>query len=183
MGPAGLEGAERTALIVPVPAAERLVAPWRARFDPASAQGVSAHITLLYPFVAPGELDDDVLHRLAATLAGLGACVLELNTVALTGNLVYLDPSDASWFREAQARLAAEWPELLPYEGKYGPHPPPHLTLGYHRPPGPDPTPELPAIRAALAPSLPLSTVLDHVLLTALRDDRWHPVARFELSP
>ena len=42
-----------SALVVLVPEAESLVRPFRERFDPSAALGVPAHITLLYPFIAP----------------------------------------------------------------------------------------------------------------------------------
>jgi hypothetical protein len=43
-----------SALLIPVPAAEPTVQRWRERLDPACRLGVPAHVTLLYPFVAPG---------------------------------------------------------------------------------------------------------------------------------
>ena len=42
-----------SAVVVEVPEAEPLVGAWRLRFDPVAALGMPAHVTLLYPFVAP----------------------------------------------------------------------------------------------------------------------------------
>src|SRR5215207_2399787 len=47
-----------SALLIPVPAAEPTLQRWRERLDPACRLGVPAHVTLLYPFVAPAALDD-----------------------------------------------------------------------------------------------------------------------------
>jgi hypothetical protein len=33
-----------------VPELEPLVGPWRAQYDPSAAEGVGAHLTLLFPF-------------------------------------------------------------------------------------------------------------------------------------
>ena len=46
-------------LVVLVPQAEALVKPFRDRYDPSAATGVPAHITLLYPFKPPDEIDID----------------------------------------------------------------------------------------------------------------------------
>ena len=45
-----------SALVILVPEAEPLVRPFRHRFDPSAALGVPAHITLLYPFIAPEQM-------------------------------------------------------------------------------------------------------------------------------
>ena len=42
-----------TALIVEVSEAEEAVHEWRARHDSVAARGVPAHVTVLFPFVAP----------------------------------------------------------------------------------------------------------------------------------
>ncbi len=43
----------QSAVLVPVPEAERVVSRHRIRLDPAAELGVPAHVTVLYPFVAP----------------------------------------------------------------------------------------------------------------------------------
>jgi hypothetical protein len=47
----------QSALIVTVPAAEEAVGPHRAHFDKAAAWGVPAHVTILYPFMPPSDID------------------------------------------------------------------------------------------------------------------------------
>jgi len=42
-----------SSLMIVVPEAERLVKPFREKYDPSAAVGVPAHITLLYPFKLP----------------------------------------------------------------------------------------------------------------------------------
>ena len=53
-----------SALVVLVPDAEVLVKPFRDRHDPSAAIGVPAHVTLLYPFIAPKEINSAVLDEL-----------------------------------------------------------------------------------------------------------------------
>jgi hypothetical protein len=46
----------QSAVLVPVPEAERAVSRHRARLDAAAALGVPAHVTVLFPFVPPSEI-------------------------------------------------------------------------------------------------------------------------------
>jgi 2'-5' RNA ligase superfamily len=55
-----------SALVILVPKAEPLVQSFRDRFDPSAALGVPAHITLLYPFIAPERIGADTLDAVAA---------------------------------------------------------------------------------------------------------------------
>src|SRR5688572_163051 len=47
-----------TALICRVPEAERYIAHYRERYDPPARRNVPAHVTVLYPFMPPGDIDD-----------------------------------------------------------------------------------------------------------------------------
>jgi len=51
-------------LSILVPEAEGLVGSFRVRYDPAAKDGMPAHITLLYPFKSPSEIDGLVLDTL-----------------------------------------------------------------------------------------------------------------------
>jgi hypothetical protein len=44
-----------SAVVVPVPEAEPRVGALRTALDPSAALGVPAHVTILYPFVAPAQ--------------------------------------------------------------------------------------------------------------------------------
>lgn len=59
----------QTAVIIPVGPAEAAVAAYRRRLDVAASWGVPAHVTVLYPFVPPADVDDDLINRLAAVFA------------------------------------------------------------------------------------------------------------------
>jgi hypothetical protein len=62
-----------SAVLVPVPEAERVVSRYRARLDGAAALGVPAHVTVLYPFVPPAAITAATLEELAG--GGVGGRV------------------------------------------------------------------------------------------------------------
>jgi hypothetical protein len=65
---AALADTVETAVLVVVPEVERAVAEHRERLDVAASWGVPAHISVVYPFVPPHEVDDEVLRRLSAAV-------------------------------------------------------------------------------------------------------------------
>ena len=67
-----------SALVVLVPEAESLVKPFRDRYDPAAAAGVPAHITLLYPFKHPDEVDQGGARRPSPLLPAF--CVVSIRS-------------------------------------------------------------------------------------------------------
>ena len=60
-GPGLTRQATQSAVIVAIPEAEAAVAALRLRLDPAAAWGVPAHVTVLYPFLPPDEIDGRAL--------------------------------------------------------------------------------------------------------------------------
>src|SRR5215831_5332630 len=95
----GERRAGETALIVPVPAAEPLVGPWRSRFDAAAvAGGVPAHVTVIYPFLDRGLLDDGVLGELAEVFARQRAFEARLARCGRFPGVLYLAPEPAALF-------------------------------------------------------------------------------------
>ncbi len=49
-------GRPQSAVLVPVPEADAVVGRWRQQHDPVAAAGVPAHITLIVPWLPPGEI-------------------------------------------------------------------------------------------------------------------------------
>lgn len=118
-----------TAVIVAVPEAQDLVDRGRLLFDSHALNGVPAHVTILYPFVAEPDLTDDVVAAAQDILAERPAFDLEFATTArFDGDLVYLEPRPAQPFRDLTAAFAARWPDHPPYRGAYQTVIP-HLTL------------------------------------------------------
>jgi hypothetical protein len=50
------QGVAESTILVPVPEAEPVVGQLRARLDRAASRGIPAHVTVLYPFVPPGQI-------------------------------------------------------------------------------------------------------------------------------
>jgi len=115
------EGAAATgesAIIVPVnvPVAVNLL---RNRMDPSAAQGVPAHVTLIYPFMPPDQLNDDVRRKVEQIVAAEMAFPLSLASVQRWPNVVYLAPDPSEPFRRLTGVLAAAFPDYPPYRGAH----------------------------------------------------------------
>ena len=93
-----------SAVLVPVPEAERVVSRHRARLDGAAALGVPAHVTVLFPFVPPSAITATTLESLAAAVASVGAFDCEFAVTAWFG-------SDVLWLapRPVAARVGRVW--------------------------------------------------------------------------
>jgi hypothetical protein len=97
-----------SAVLVPVPEAERVVSRHRARLDAAAALGVPAHVTVLFPFVPPSEIAAATLESLAAALASAGAFDCEFPDTAWFGSdVLWLAPRPAAPFRALTRAVTA----------------------------------------------------------------------------
>ena len=117
-----------TALIIAVPEAEALVGPFRERHDPSASAGCPAHITLLYPFKPPHEIDADVLVGLHRCLAGFAPFSFTLVGTRRFPGVLYLSPEPAEPFRQLTVALWERHPETPPYGGRH-PDIVPHLCI------------------------------------------------------
>lgn len=125
---------EQTALIVPIPEAEPVVAPFRAGLDTSAAKGVPAHVTVLYPFLPPPSVTPDVLNTLRDLFAGHEPFGIDFTEVRWFGDVVtWLAPEPDMTFRRLTAEVWHSFPEAPPYGGEHdGNHP--HLTIGHDHP-------------------------------------------------
>jgi 2'-5' RNA ligase len=127
-----VERAGESAIIVPVQvpvAVNRL----RERMDPSAAQGVPAHVTLLYPFMPPELLKEDVRRQVEQVIAAEPVFSFALTSVQRWPNVVYLAPEPDEPFRRLVRGLAAVFPDYPPYAGAYE-RVVPHLTVAYEVP-------------------------------------------------
>lgn len=115
-----------------IPAAEPLVSRHRAHLDRSARLGIPAHVTVLSPFIAPSDIDERVLERLAAAVATVSAFDLTFNQTAWFGEqVVWLAPQPDRPLRDLTAAVAAAFPDHPPYAGAFD-DPVPHLTIGEH---------------------------------------------------
>ena len=169
-----------SALIVAVPEAEPAVSRHRARLDEGASWGVPAHVTVLYPFLPPAEIDETVLGTLGRVAASVPAFFLTLNGLGWFGDrVVWLAPSPPGPFRELTAAVIARFPAAQPYGGGFD-EIVPHLTLGKDHP-----VDVLTAAGEAVLPHLPIHARVDTLRLIAGRPapgGPWHTRAEFALG-
>lgn len=176
-------GATVAAVVVPVPEAELVVARCRGRFDPAAARGVPAHVTVLYPFVAPAALDDGVVTRLGEAVGGVPTFECGFREVRWFDNgVAWLRPEPDAPFRALTAAVARAFPDHPPYAGAHDPVP--HLTLGDAA--GGAVDPELREAVAQVARMLPVRrcrVAEVHLMAGAQTLLSWRTLARLPLAP
>lgn len=119
-----------SALLILVPEAESLVGRFRERFDPSAADGVPAHITLLYPFVTPERIDDRVMDSLTECFGRTRAIDYALTEVRrFPADTLYLRPDPDEPFRALTMAIWRRFPDTPPYSGIW-PDIVPHLSIG-----------------------------------------------------
>lgn len=116
-----------SALVILVPEAEPIVGSWRARLDPAAAEGMPAHITVLYPFVPACEIDDRVLGAVRQMCDRHEPMNLEFSSLDEFPDVVWVDPNSEECTRLLEDARAT-WPDRPPY-GKPDLEAIPHLTV------------------------------------------------------
>lgn len=169
-----------SALIVTVPEADGAVGPHRSRFDRAASWGVPAHVTVLFPFVAPADLTADAVRQAADAVARVPAFSATFGATAWFGEQVlFLAPSPADPFVALTTAVAAAFPDHPPYGGAHADIVP-HLTIGHDAP-----VDILRAAEADVRPRLPLTAEIATVDLWQGRDElgSWQRVDVLALGP
>ena len=169
----------QSALLIPVPEAERAVGEWRSLYDPPAAAGVPAHITLLYPFVPRTDIDDALLEDLRRFFASQKSFAYRFPKLARFPGVVYLAPEPAKPIKRMITALVTLYPDYPPYGGAHD-DVVPHLTVADRR----DSLDIvlMKRIEQALAPRLPLAARASEVWLMTERRKRWTKKARFPLG-
>lgn len=98
-------------------------------------QRIPPHITLLYPFAPPKQLNT-VLPALERVCAQVDPFRLTLNRYGRFETTLFLEPDDPSALLNLFRRLSAAFPKYPPYGGAFGPNLRPHLTLAEYKDPG-----------------------------------------------
>ena len=117
-----------SALIIAAPEAEPLVKAWRERFDSSAATGVPAHITILYPFMPPGEITSVVLAELREFFAQFAAFDFALTELQRFPTVLYLSPLPVEPFKDLISAVVERYPAYPPYGGAFS-EVIPHLTI------------------------------------------------------
>jgi 2'-5' RNA ligase len=170
-----------SALVVLVPEAEAVAKPFRDRYDPSAVAGMPAHITLLFPFKAPDDVDDITLGNLRDCLARFEPIRFSLGTVKrFPAEVLYLAPEPDEPFRQLTRTIWKLFPATPPYGGKW-PDIIPHLSLAWLAD----------EVRLnevaddfarASAGKLPIPAIASEVALMDNRSGRWKVEATFSLG-
>lgn len=164
----------QTGLVIPVPAADALLASVAARFPGVVREGVPSHVSVQYPFIAAGELDDQVTGTLAELFAGQRPISVTFAECCRRGGFVYLRPDPIDAPAELMAQVRRRWPDLASLDGhdEVGPH----VTVAMRASVEVAETIEREAVAA-----LPISAELTEAWLVAF-DGRWMLRERFEFG-
>lgn len=120
---------ETALLILPPREVQVFSYPLREAYDSqAAASQLPAHITLLYPFVPPEEIESTV-PRLEQLLTNCPPFELTLDRYGRFEGTLFLEPSDPEPVLQLYEYLADAFPEFPIYGGEHGPDLHPHLTL------------------------------------------------------
>jgi 2'-5' RNA ligase len=179
----GAPAPTQTALIVPVPEADEIVGEHRDHLDVAASWGVPAHVTVLYPFVAPVRARaPEVIAAVGAAVATVAAFDCSFRRTAWFGDdALWLAPDPAEPFRDLTVAVWNAFPHHPPYGGAHD-SVVPHLTVGERR------LGDRAALEQAereVGPSLPVCTHVDRVLLIAgaQAPSSWRVLHELALGP
>ncbi len=165
-------------IIVCVPEAEALVGALRERHDPSARLGVPAHVTVLYPFIAPERIDASILERVRTAVRDVGAFSFSLDTIGRFPATVYIEPRPAAPFIDLTERLAAEFPGCPPYGGTHADIIP-HLTVADGSADEADIVEQ--SLAALLAAHGPIRSVCSSIVLMENSGGRWMHMHVFPL--
>ncbi|MER6269568.1 2'-5' RNA ligase family protein [Streptomyces sp900105755] len=170
--------AGRSGLIVRVPEAEPAVGAWRDRLDPAARAGVPAHVTVLFPFLDAGLIDDGVHAALGDLLSHHRSFEACFDRCGRFPGVLYLAPAPepATRFRRLTEAIAERWPENPPFGGAFDDIVP-HLTVAQ----GQDES-VMARAEAGLLTGLPIVARVSTVDLLVHDGRRWERRASFPLG-
>jgi len=167
-----------TALICRVPEAERYVARYRDRYDPSARRNVPAHVTVLYPFVPPTLIDDEVLERLRGIARAVPCFEYRLARTKRFPVALYLDPEPGDSYAALTDQVFRAFPDYPPFEGKFDTVVP-HVTVAH----GDEPL--LCEIEVELRIALPAAGIparCHELVLIENSSGRWEPMHVFPLG-
>lgn len=120
---------ETALLIIPPKPVQVFCFPIRERYDVESFKSnVPAHITLLYPFVPPEQVDT-AIEELNHLCTGIPPFDVAIDHYGTFKGAIFLEPSDLEPIVQLHHQLSQAFPEYPVYGGEHGTELHPHLTL------------------------------------------------------
>jgi 2'-5' RNA ligase len=142
---------------------------------------VPAHVTILYPFVAPPQITAATIEALAAAVGAVSRFDCDFPETAWFGeDVLWLAPRPDEPFRALIRAVSAAFPGYPPYNGLVG-DVIPHLTVGYRAAAG---VAGLRAAEADIVGALPVRARVSRAwLMTGTSEPgSWHAVAELPLA-
>ncbi|HVM25706.1 MAG TPA: 2'-5' RNA ligase family protein [Candidatus Limnocylindrales bacterium] len=164
-----------SALFLEVPEAEPVVGAHRRRWDSAGV-AVPAHVTILFPFLEPADLDDGVHAELRRLAAGVHPFDLAFRRVGRFPDVVWLAPEPAAAVAALTDAVVERWPSHQPYGGAFE-HVVHHLTVADGAP-----AEVLDRVEADVSAALPITTSVREILLVCREGGVWRAGARIPLG-
>jgi 2'-5' RNA ligase len=175
-----MDPACESGLVVLVPEADVLLESFRRQYDSYASLGVPAHVTVLYPFRPPAQLDAEVMQKLQELFSTFRSFSCSFAETRHFSNVLYLAPAPDEPFRQLTELVARHFPDTPPYGGKFADIIP-HLTIAEASDAG-----QLQQItdefERLFRGRLPLRTDVTEVALLDNESDDWHIRARFLLD-
>jgi 2'-5' RNA ligase len=119
-----------TALITRVPEAETYISRYRDRYDPSARRNVPAHVTILYPFMAPTLVDTSVIERLRGVANAVPRFQYRMARTQRFPVALYIAPDPDAPFSALIDGVVREFPDYPPFEGKFDTIVP-HITVAH----------------------------------------------------
>jgi 2'-5' RNA ligase len=164
---------------VELPELDAVLDEHRRALDPSRPWGMPAHLTLLYPFVAPADVNGETLARLSRAATGVMSFTAAFADFGwFDEHVLWLAPSDPAPFTNLIGLLAAVFPEHPPYNGAFD-NVVPHVTIGEGQP-----VDRLRAATDAIRPHLPLYARVTSLSLMAgsTAPGSWRVIERVPLG-
>jgi 2'-5' RNA ligase len=165
---------KESVVLVPVLDAGGLVEELRLQHDPSAKAGVPPHVTLMFPFLPPGELTEAKFRALEAVIGGEDRFEFSLSRVSeFAQGVVYLEPEPAEPFIRLTRKIGEVF-GLLPFGGEFGDTAVPHLTVTV-----PESRMTRDQIAMQLDPLLPIRVAADRAwLMVGSTPRKWTTVRR-----
>ena len=126
----GMTAERESAIVVELPQLDAVLDGHRRALDPSRRWGMPAHLTLLYPFVPPADVDRSVRSRLEAVAMSVSPFDAVFDGFGwFADRVLWLAPSQPETFTSVILQLVDAFPECPPYGGAFE-EVIPHVTIG-----------------------------------------------------
>ena len=168
-----------SAIVVELPELDAVLDEHRFALDPSRLWGMPAHLTVLYPFVHPANVNGDTLARVVEAAAKVNSFEAEFGDFSwFADRVAWLAPLNPDPFKNLIRRMAEAFPECPPYGGEFD-DVVPHVTIGEGNAVGP-----MRVALDAIRPSLPLKATVTSLSLMegSTAPGSWRVIERVTLG-